>query len=107
MTITPTAITYKDAASCYDRLVEPYTNLSLRALGCPPSHLNLHSLVHQRMRYHIKTQNGIATQYTSHQPNSSSFWGAGQGACDAAARCTAVSSCIFYAYESQYSPFQL
>ena len=36
MTVTPAAVTYKDAASCYDRLVEPYTNLALRTIGCPP-----------------------------------------------------------------------
>ncbi len=107
MTITPAAVTYKDAASCYDRLVEPYTNLALRAIGCSPSHLRLHSAVHQRMRYHIKTANGIAPDYCHHNPPTEPFWGAGQGACDAAARCTAVSSCIFYAYQNLCSPLTL
>ena len=100
MTVTPAVITYKDAASCYDRLVEPYTNLALHAMGSEATHLHLHSQVHQSMRYHIKTANGIVSEYCQHNPPSSPFWGAGQGACDAAARCTAVSSCIFHAYQS-------
>ena len=107
MTITPAAITYKDAASCYDRLVEPFTNLALRAIGCPATHLTLHSAVHQTMKYHIKTPNGVASQHSGHTPPTKPFWGAGQGACDAAARCTAVSSCIFYAYQQKCQPLYL
>ena len=80
MTITPAAITYKDAASCYDRLVEPFTNLALRAIGCPATHLTLHSAVHQTMKYHIKTPNGVTSQHSGHTPPTKPFWGAGQGA---------------------------
>ena len=107
MTCTPAAIVYKDAASCYDCLVEPFTNLALCAIGCPPTHLQLHSAVHQTMKYHIKTPNGIVQQSTSHNPPLHPFWGAGQGACDAAARCTAVSSCIFNAYQHKCQPLLL
>ena len=85
MTVTPAAITYKDAASCYDRLVDPYTNLALRAIGCPPPHLRLHSEVNKNMRYHVKTANGIVSDYCQHTPPTNPFWGAGQGACDATA----------------------
>ena len=101
MTVKPAAITYKDAASCYDRLVEPMTNIALRSLGAHPSHLHLHSAVHSNMRYHIKTANGIVKEYCQHNPPHDPFWGAGQGACDAVARCTAVSSCLFHAYQAK------
>ena len=83
------------------------TNIALRSLGAHPQHLHLHSMVHRHMRYHIKTANGVVNTFCQHNPPSAPFWGAGQGACDAAARCTAVSSCIFNAYESQCSPLLL
>ena len=53
------------------------------------------------MRYHVKTINGLSSSFCSHNPPHSPFWGAGQGACDAAARCTAMSSCIFSAYQQR------
>ena len=59
------------------------------------------------MRYYVKTQNGIASAFASHTPLTSPFWGAGQGACDAAARCTTVSTCIFSAYQAISTPLLL
>ena len=59
------------------------------------------------MRYHIKTANGVSADFCCHNPPLEPFWGAGQGACDAAARCTAVSSCIFFAYQSLSTPLHL
>ena len=77
MTVTPAVFTYKDAASCYDWLVEPYTNLALQVMGCDSTHLKLHSQVHQAMRYHIKTANGIVSEFCQHNPPHKPFWGAG------------------------------
>ena len=76
-------------------------HVSLFCNCCHKPHLSLHSAVHQRMRYHVKTINGLSPSYCSHNPPHSPFWGAGQGACDAAARCTAMSSCIFSAYQQR------
>ena len=84
MTLQSVAFQFNDAKSCYDRLIEPQTNISLQALGCPSSILHLHSLVHRQMKYYIKTANGIAPDFSSHSITGP-FWGAGQGACDASA----------------------
>ena len=79
-------------------------NISLQALGCPSSILHLHSLVHQQMKYYIKTANGIAPDFSSHSITGP-FWGARQGACDASARCTATSSTMLHAYDTISIPF--
>ena len=104
MTLTNMAIQYNDAKSCYDRLIEPQTNIALHALGCPPKILLLHSEVHQHMKFYIKTSNGVAPEYSCHNITGP-FWGAGQGACDASARCTATSSTMFHAYDKISIPF--
>ena len=46
MRVLPTAGCYKDAASCYDRLVEPFANLCMASIGMHEDHLALHSEVH-------------------------------------------------------------
>ena len=97
MRLQPSVGMYNDAEACYDRLVESVTNLSLRAIGCPKEHLQLHSEVHQNMKYYIKTSNGIHDEYSCHKDYH--FWGAGQGACDASARCTAATATIFDTYQ--------
>ena len=103
MSQTAGAIQYNDAKACYDRLIEAQCNLSLRALGCPSDILKLHSKVMQEIRYHVKTTNGIAKEFSTH--TNEPFWGAGQGACDASARCTATSATMFHAYDKVSYPF--
>ena len=104
MSLTNVAFQFNDAKSCYDRLIEPQTNISLRAIGCPTKILMLHSQVHQHMKFYIKTANGIAPEFSCHSIMGP-FWGAGQGACDASARCTATSSTMFHAYDILSIPY--
>ena len=54
------------------------------------------------IKYYIKTSNGVSHEYSTHRHQP--FWGAGQGACDASARCTATSSTMFLAYDQISKP---
>jgi hypothetical protein len=93
------AVMYNDAKACYDRIVEPISNMALLREGLPITLAKLHAQTFQVIQYHIKHKQGIGPIPHSHN-NPEPIYGVGQGSTDASARWGFLSDAIIRAYSA-------
>jgi hypothetical protein len=91
------AVMYNDAKACYDRIVEPISNMALLREGLPIEIAKLHAQTYQQIHYHIKHKQGIGPITHSHN-NPEPIYGVGQGSIDASARWGFLSDAIIRAF---------
>jgi len=95
-----------DAASCFDRMIEACQNLSCRQHGADKQYLKLHAQTVQMLCYHVKHAFGISEEFNDHTEEHP-WYGAGQGAGDAAPRWVILANSMILAYVSQALPWLL
>jgi len=95
-----------DAASCFDRMIEACQNLSCRQHGADSDYLKLRAQTIQMLQYHVKHAFGILEDYNDHTAEHP-WYGAGQGAGDAAPRWVILANSLILAYVSQALPWIL
>ena len=100
----PACIFFNDLASCYDRIVEPVSIMSLRSRGCDPKILALHSQTQQLQQYFVVTGHGESDLYNQHSTQHP-FGGSSQGTGDSPARWYTLSSDVIQAYRQPTTPF--
>ncbi len=95
-----------DAKACYDRIIEPLSNMTMRRHGAPIDILRLHAQTHKSMRYHVKHHRGISTDSNGWSPTTP-WYGSGQGAGDSPARWVVITDTMIKAYNTQAKPWKV
>jgi len=95
-----------DAANYFDRMIEASQNLSCHQHGADVNYLKLHAQMILLFRYHVKHAFGISTKYNTHT-DKHPWYGAGQGAGDAAHQWVVLVNSLILAYLSQADPWNL
>jgi len=87
---------FTDLEGCFDRMIENCQNLSCHQHGADPSYLKLHAQTHQQLKYFVKHAFGESTEFNTFEIHP--WYGAGQGARDAAIRWIVLSDSLIMAY---------
>jgi len=89
-----------DAKACFDLMAEACHSLSCLCYRADPAYIKLHTQTQCTTQYHIKYSHGISKDYNSYSINNL-WYGAGQGATNAAICWIILSCCLIGAYLSQ------
>ncbi len=83
-------------------MVEACHNLACRRHGAADDYLKLHTQTHRLMKYYVRHQYGISTEYNTF--DSHPWHGAGQGAANAALRYIVLSDSLIDTYHTHFQP---
>jgi len=95
-----------DTANCFDRMIEACQNLSCWQHGADTNYLKLHAQTIVLLHYYVKHAFGISQEYNTHSEESP-WYGAGQGAGDAAPCWVVLANSLILAYLSQADPWNV
>jgi hypothetical protein len=95
-----------DISGCFDRIVAPVISLLNLKNGCPNTAVEMHSTTLEKAKYHLKTKQGISTNYYSHSKETP-VHGNGQGTGDPPSQWCQQSAMLFDLYETTQSGTRL